>query len=450
MPGSDFLQLRPPATRRTAWLVDEIRGAVATGLLGEGAGLPPTRVLAADLGVARGTVVEAYRRLRDEGLVDTAPGGGTFVRRVPVSPPASRAPGPGLLRISTGLPDLAAFPRTAWVEAERRVLATADLGYADPRGVPALRQALSGWLARSRGIRAHPDDILVTAGVTGALSLLAQEMTDRGLSSCALEDPGAEGNRRILSDWLPHTPPVRVDEEGLRVSDLTLTEARAVLVTPAHQFPLGVRLSEERRTALLEWARRVDGLVIEDDYDAEYRYDRFPERPLLTQDAERVAYVSSLSKIVSPALRLGWLIAPAGWREALAHRRWATDLGSSALTQEVLAELISSGRLERHVRTLRARHRRRRDAAVRAIAAHLPGCRVEGVAAGLHLVVHLPEGVDDAALAAGARERGIDVAPLSRHRHAPGRAGLVVGYGPHPPARLAGALALIGDLLPRG
>lgn len=474
MVGADFLQLDPaaaPRRGRVEWLTARLRTAIVDRTLVAGVRLPATRVLADDLVMARGTVVEAYRRLTEEGLLVANRGGGTVVAERPAAarqlynqPPSQwpsqrtgGAPGadrggvrPDQFDISSGMPDLSAFPRAAWLGAERRVLTTAtsrELGYADPQGVPALREALTGWLARSRGVVIHPDRIIVTAGVTGALSLLAQVLRQRGIVACAVEDPGAEGNRRILDHWLDALCPVPVDADGLDVAALGRTGARAVLVTPAHQFPTGVVLSPERRRDLVTWAETVDGLVIEDDYDAEYRYDRAPLRAVQATAPERVVHVSSLSKVLAPALRIGWMIAPADLHPDLARQRWATDLGSPALPQLALADLINSGALEKHLRALRGRHRQRRDAAVEAIGRHLPACTIEGVAAGVHLVVRLPDHVDDAQVAARAADAGIAVHPLSHHRFVPGPPGLVIGYGPHPAPRLARAIQLLGALV---
>lgn len=458
MTGSDFLHLDPtdaPVRGRTVWLAQQLRVAVADGRLVRGSRLPASRVLAGELSVARGTVVEAYRRLGEEGLLITNRGGGTEVARLASTHPRQAAPEPEtvrsseLLHISTGMPDLSAFPREAWLRAERTVLATAterELGYTDPQGAPQLRAALARWLARSRGIAASPEQIIVTAGVTGALSLLAQVLRDRGITESAVEDPGAEGNRRILDYWLDALRPVPVDEDGLDVTALAGTDVRAVLVTPAHQFPTGVMLSPARRRELIAWADEHDGFVIEDDYDAEYRYDRAPARAMQATAPERIVHVSSLSKALAPALRIGWMIAPAGLHHELVRKRWATDLGSPGLPQLTLAALIDSGVLERHLRSLRTRHRDRRDAAVEAIGHYLPGCRVEGIAAGLHLVVRLPDDVDDAGLAARAAAEGIAVQPLSSHRVAPGPPGVVIGYGPHPAQRLEPAIQTLGKL----
>lgn len=457
MIGADFLHLDPataPARGRTAWLAGRLRAAIADGTLTPGTRLPATRELANDLSVARGTVVEAYRRLSEEGLLATNRGGGTVVAAA-LTPPTTEAEVPAaaspreLLNISTGAPDLSAFPRAAWLRAERKVLATAterELGYADPQGAPELRTALARWLARSRGIAAGPEQIIVTAGVTGALSLLCQVFREHGIAECAIEDPGAEGNRRILDHWLDALHPVPVDEDGLNVTALAHTVARAVLVTPAHQFPTGVVLSPARRRELIAWAEEHDRLVIEDDYDAEYRYDRTPVRAMQAAAPERIVHIASLSKVLAPALRIGWMIAPTSLHDELVRKRWATDLGSPALPQLTLAALIDSGVLERHLRSLRLRHRERRDAAVEAINRYLPDCRIEGIAAGLHLVVRLPDGIDDAKLAARAGEEGIAVQPLSAHRFAPGPPGVVIGYGPQPEQRLERAIQTLGTL----
>ncbi|MFE6304678.1 PLP-dependent aminotransferase family protein [Nocardiopsis sp. NPDC057823] len=456
--GSDFLQLDAsavPRGERTEWLTGALRSAVASGVLPLGTRLPPTRVLAADLGVARGTVVEAYQRLTEEGLLTAARGAGTAVAARPLDAPAACSTGtweptvyaPETVDLASGIPDLAAFPRAAWLRAEREVLSTAtarSLGYAPPQGTLELRTELSAWLARSRGVRAAPGQMVVTAGVTGALSILSQVLRARGLDTMAREDPGADGNRMILGHWLRSTVPVPVDGDGIDTDALAATDARAVLVTPAHQFPTGVVLSPLRRRALLAWARERDGLVIEDDYDAEYRYDRSPVGALHGLDPNLVAHTSSLSKTLAPALRAGWLVPPPHLLEDVVEARWAADLGSPSLPQLALALLLRDGTIARHLRTMRARHRSRRDAAVAAVRAHLPGCTVLGVAAGLHLLVLLPGGVDDREAAARAERAGVAVQPLSRHRTAPGPPGLVIAYAGHGPARLREAVARLG------
>ena len=475
--GADFLQLRrdeAPPQGLTTWLVERVRGAVAEGRLAPGAALPATRVLARELGSSRGVVVEAWRRLADEGLVVARTGSGTVVAgpmAVP-APPSAPSPAPvplpagavprlpapvpdGVdLDLSPGVPDLAAFPRAAWLRAERSVLATAstaDLGYGDPRGHPRLRAALAAWLARSRGLRAAPDEVVVVAGVAQTLMLLAQVLRTRPgpVPAVAVEDPGSRGARDSLGYWGLDTVPVPVDGDGVVVEALAATGAGVALLTPAHQFPTGVVLAPARRRALLAWARDTGGLVVEDDYDAEHRYDRAPVPALQGGAPGSVLYTGSVSKGLAPGLRLGWVVAPEHLRDDVVAARHAADLGSPVLAQLVLAELLAGGAHERHLRRVRARQRARRDAVVAAVREHLPEARVEGVAAGLHLLLTLPgrPGLDDAVLAGRAREAGVLVHPLSWHRVRPGPPGLVLGYAALPPGRLVEAVTRLGRLL---
>jgi GntR family transcriptional regulator / MocR family aminotransferase len=467
--GADFLQLDPasaPAGGLTGWLADALRAAIADGRLAAGAVLPATRTLAADLAISRGVVVEAYQRLREEGLVNgqgragtrvLAPGWATPPGPSPGEaagvppPPASTPPGPRLLPqpwrsqaeidLSPGIPDLSAFPRAAWLRAQRAVLAgaaAADLGYGDPRGSARLRQELAGWLARSRGVRAEPDGFIIVAGVAQALALLGQVLRAQGITRIAVEDPGSRGARDQVAHWGLSPVPVPVDGQGMDISALARTGVRAVLLTPAHQFPTGVVLAPHRRRELLDWAAG-GGLVIEDDYDAEYRYDRAPVRALQASAPGRIAYTGSTSKTLAPGMRLGWLVPPRHLQAALVTAKHASDLGSPALPQLVLGQLIASGELERHTRQVRNRQRIRRDALLAALREHLPGAGVQGVPAGLHLLLTfpgLPAGASDVALAGRIREAGVLVHPLSWHRELPGPPGLVVGYAAHPPGQL--------------
>jgi GntR family transcriptional regulator/MocR family aminotransferase len=477
--GSDFLSLdvtRAPRGGRTAWLAAELRTAIVQGRLPSGTRLPATRSLAGELGVARGLVVQAYQRLLDEGLVAARTGVGTVVLAIqpvsisgtpvvtPVLTPGDAVPrlplpvepdaGPDWIDLSPGVPDLAAFPRTAWLRAERQVLRdvnAADLGYGDPRGSARLRAQFCAWLARQRGVRADPDQILVVAGVAQALALLAQVLRARGTTAIAIEDPGSRGAREQLAHWGLRPVPVPVDREGLQVAALEPTEAEVALLTPAHQFPTGVVLSPPRRRALLEWAR--DGrLIVEDDYDAEHRYDRAPVRALQPSAPDRIAHTGSTSKTLAPGMRLGWLVPPPEVYPDLVAARHASDLGSPAVPQLVLAELLAGGGYERHLRLVRNRQRRRRDAMLAALAEHLPGARVEGAAAGLHLLITLPGlpiETDDTELAIATRHAGVRVHPLSWHRVRPGAPGLVLGYAAHPPDRLHSAVRRMAAALPK-
>ncbi|WP_214415709.1 MocR-like pyridoxine biosynthesis transcription factor PdxR [Sphaerisporangium fuscum] len=477
--GSDFLQLDvrdAPPGGRAGWLAARLRLAMADGRLPVGSRLPATRVLAAELRVSRGVVTEAYQRLAEEGHLAGRGRAGTVVVSVPVAvtaapasaPSADRPPGgevfavqPGpevfeamraataRVDLSPGRPDLAAFPRTAWLRAERSVLgelSAADLGYGDPGGAEPLRLAVAAWLARYRGIRVDPGEVLVVAGVSQALALVAQVLAAEGIGEVAVEDPGSLGVRQHLNRWGMATPPIPVDAEGVRVEELRASGAPAVLLTPAHQFPTGVVLGGRRRREVLRWAGE-GGLVLEDDYDAEHRYDRPPVPALRATLAEGVFYAGSVSKLLAPALRVGWLLPPPGYRDALVAAKRYADLGNAVLPQLVLARLMESGDMERHLRVLRRRHQRRRDAMIAAIRAHLPGAVVHGAAAGLHLMVTFPDAVADTELAEASFARGVKVHPLSWHSSRGDRQGLVLGYAAVAPGVIAEGIALVGRAL---
>jgi GntR family transcriptional regulator / MocR family aminotransferase len=478
--GADFLQLSPalaPTRGLTSWLADAVRAAIIDGRLQPGALMPATRALADDLGISRGVIVEAYQRLADEGLVSARPGAGTRVMAVAVRAPLpSRVPNrperpeatllPQRWRaraeidLSPGVPDLSGFPRAAWLRAERSVLEQAsvtDLGYGDPRGSRWLRKELASWLARTRGLRAEPDDIIIVTGVAQALALLARGLA-RPLKAgaagrIAVEDPGSGGARDELAYWGLRPVPIPVDEHGLRVDDLAGTGLQAVLLTPAHQFPTGVVLAPRRRRQLLDWAAAADALIIEDDYDAEYRYDRAPVPALQASAPGQVAYAGSTSKTLAPGMRLGWLVPPPRRHAELVEAKHASDLGSPALPQLVLAHLIAGGELEQHIRAVRKRQRRRRDALLGALGEHLPEARVQGIAAGLHLLITFGErtgSVADTDLAERILQAGVFVHPLSWHRMRPGPPGLVLGYAAHPPDQLREAARRIARVVRTG
>ena len=483
--GADFLQLSPasaPGRGLTSWLADAVRAAIIDGRLQPGALMPATRVLADDLGISRGVIVEAYQRLADEGLVGARPGAGTRVMAVagrtplpsraphrPERPEATLLPQRWRARaeidLSPGVPDLSGFPRAAWLRAERSVLEQAsvtDLGYGDPRGSQWLRKELASWLARTRGLRAEPGDIIIVTGVAQALALLAHGLA-RGLArplkagaegQIAVEDPGSGGARDELAYWGLRPVPIPVDEHGLIVDDLAGTGLQAVLLTPAHQFPTGVVLAPRRRRQLLDWAAAADALIIEDDYDAEYRYDRAPVPALQASAPGQVAYAGSTSKTLAPGMRLGWLVPPPRLHAKLVEAKHASDLGSPALPQLVLAHLIAGGELEQHIRAVRKRQRRRRDALLRALGEQLPEARVQGVAAGLHLLITFGEltgsVVADTDLAERILRAGVLVHPLSWHRMRPGPPGIVLGYAAHPPDQLREAARRIARVVRTG
>jgi GntR family transcriptional regulator/MocR family aminotransferase len=395
-------------------------------------------------------VVTAYEQLIAEGRLVSRQGSGTYVAAHPAVRKATRAAPrrpPETLR--PGIPDLGRFPRQAWRRAYETVLRTtpdADLDYGDPAGAPRLRTELSAYLGRIRAARVPAGDLIVTAGAAQALALVATVLKTRG--RIGVEDPGSGAIREHLIKHGVRPVPVPVDEEGLDVAALARTRLPAVVITPAHQFPTGVVLSAARRAALVAWARGTGGLIVEDDYDAEFRYDRDPVGCLQGVAPDVTALVGSVSKALAPGLRLGWLAGPAPLAAALAAAKSAADHGGPVLEQLAFAELLATGGYDRHLRTVRRLYRERRDAAVAALAEHLPEATVTGVAAGMHLMVTLPGDVDDVALAGRAAEAGLGALALSTTRtRRGGPPGLAIGYASVPPDTLRAAVAALGALV---
>jgi GntR family transcriptional regulator/MocR family aminotransferase len=418
-----------------------LRDAIRQGRIEPGSALPPSRKLAADLGCSRWTVNEAYAQLTAEGYLEARTGSATRVRwsgtGVAVKEPAP-TPSASLPRydLAPGLPDLRAFPRRRWADALREqvtVIAVDELGYPSAAGSPRLRRLLASYLRRARGAVATADDLTVCSSVTDGVRRVCEVMRSAGIEAIACEEPGWTPLRQVARGAGLRVVPIRTDERGLVVDELAGDPAvRAVLITPAHQFPTGVVLAAERRAALLRWARAVDGVILEDDYDAEFRYDRRPVGTVQGMDPARVILFKSLSKMLSPALGIGWLVAPRRWTDALRH----PGAGMPAtlppvLDQLAFATLLESGTYERHLRRCRQRYRVRRDALVRTLAGHLPGAPLSGIAAGLHLVVGLPSSTDPAAVVGAALTRSVRVAELGGYHATDQRVGhgLVVGYG---------------------
>ncbi|MFF8387223.1 PLP-dependent aminotransferase family protein [Streptomyces kanasensis] len=388
-----------PTRRRGRALQESLRGAVRSGRLAAGTRLPSTRELAAELGVSRGLVTEAYEQLTAEGYLHSARGAGTWVGD------AVRAAAPGGVRdlaphspgvrvdFRPGVPDLSLFPRAAWAAAYKTALgglAHRQFGYPDPRGLPELRTALAALLTRRRGVVADPERLVVCAGVAQALTLVGAVLRERGERSVAVEDPGSPNHGTLFAAVGLRAVGVPLDSEGPEPAALAASGVRAVVTTPAHQFPLGIGYSAGRRAALLDWARGVDGWVVEDDYDGDFRYDREPVGALQGLDPERVVYTGSVSKSLAPGLRLGWLLLPESLAEAVVERKRMADLGYPVLDQAVLADFVTRGGYDRHLRRCRSAYRERRDALVRALAADLPGTEVSGIAAGLHIIARVP------------------------------------------------------------
>jgi GntR family transcriptional regulator / MocR family aminotransferase len=450
-----LLALDRAAGRLHAQIERGLRDAIRDGRLLPGMAVPSTRALARELGVSRGVVSEAYAQLVAEGWLVARQGAPTrvaeaFARAEP-SRAATRRPSPAPYDLVPGRPDLAAFPREDWLAATRRALRRvpdAALGYPDGRGTPELRDALASYLGRARAVAPDPERTVVCSGVTQGVVLLARLLCERGERTIAVEDPGFHLHRWSLERAGLRPVGIPVDREGLDVAALAGSGCRAVVVTPAHQMPTGVVLSPERRAALLTWAEAVDGLVIEDDYDAEYRFDRGPVGALQGLAPERVVYAGSASKSFANGLRLGWLVVPERLVTPLAFERLAADGGGPVLEQLALADLIARGDLDRHLRRTRREYRRRRAALLAAVAEHLPEAEVTGVAAGLHALVLLPDGVDEEALLARAGAAGVAVQGLGALRVAShGRPGLVLGYAHLSPPAIARAVAALGAVV---
>ncbi|WP_069771318.1 PLP-dependent aminotransferase family protein [Streptomyces sp. LUP30] len=454
------LHLEPTGPHLRRGLTDALREAVRCGRLPPGARLPSSRSLAADLGIARNTVADAYGDLVAEGWLTARQGSGTRVAERTVVPPAGDATprrperrGPAY-DLRPGTPDLGSFPRAEWLRAARRALTAAPseaFGYGDPRGRVELRTALAEYLSRARGVRADPGRIVVCAGFAHGLKLLTAVLRARGAHTVAVESYGLDEHWRLLAAAGMTTTALPFDERGTDTG--RLTDAGAVLLTPAHQFPMGVPLHRDRRAAVVDWARRTGGLVLEDDYDGEFRYDRQPVGALQGLDPEHVVYLGTASKSLAPGLRLGWMALPADLVGEVTRAKGGMDT-SGVLDQLTLAEFITSGAYDRHVRAARTRYRRRRDALVAALAARAPAIRVTGIAAGLHAVLRLPPGTQGPVLRAAAYQ-GLAVDALTpRYRHADAVTApldaLVVGYGTPPDHAWSGALDALCAALPFG
>ena len=425
--------------RLRAQIEGGLRDAISTGRLSPGTSLPSTRALAADLGVTRGVVVGAYDQLLAEGYLLARQGAGTVVNSAPVSTDravvAATRPAPAVIDFLPSIPELSEFPRTAWLRATRAALhALPDryFGYSNPRGLPQLRRAVAEYLGRVRGVVADTDQVVICNGFAHGLSLVARQLIDTGHTTFAVEDPGHSGQRAELRFLGARDDPVPVDGDGIVVDTLRRSPARAVLVTPAHQFPTGAVLSPPRRRALIAWARDVDGYVIEDDYDAEFRYDKHPVGAMQGLAPDRVIYCGTLSKSLAPGLRLGWLVLPSPLVAPIAASRMLIDHATSTPMQATFAEFLGNGDLDRYLRRMRRVYRQRRDVLVDALARWLPDATLSGIAAGLHVLVTLPPGTDDMAVVEQAADRGVRIYPLGEYCVAKTRdaaPAILLGYG---------------------
>jgi GntR family transcriptional regulator/MocR family aminotransferase len=451
---SDLLVALDRSGRRgmSVQLQQQLRLAIQQGRLPSGTLLPPTRALARDLGVARSVVVAAYEHLVTDGYLGGRQGSGTRVMPVAqaMSGSASTSEEPGAdVRLIGGLPDPALFPRVEWLRHYRAAIndvPNRQLGYPGPLGVLRLRETLANYIARVRGVATTPDQTIITSGLTQAVTLVARALRARGIDAIAVEDPCFGFHRDAVTNAGLRAVPIPVDDDGLDVAKLLAHNVGAVLVAPAHSYPTGTVLSASRRSALVKWAHDNDGLIIEDDYDAEFRYDRAPIGALQGLSPQRVAYAGCASKILTPALRLGWVTVPDWLVDGVVRQKLLDDMGNTVLEQLAMARFIETGGLARHLRRVRPIYRRRRDTALASIATSLPDAIPTGVAAGLHMYVRLPATCDEMGLVERARTRGVLVEGAGWHWSAPAAPALVIGYGAIAEHAIRSGLAILGSI----
>jgi GntR family transcriptional regulator/MocR family aminotransferase len=435
-------------------LEDELRDAIRQGRLAGGERLPSSRALARELGISRGLVSECYAQLQAEGYLTSRGGSATRVaeglRAVAAESAPARTPERVEIDFLAGVNDLTSFPRNDWSWAVRRACreATSEaLGYADARGRPELRSVVAAYQRRVRGAVADPDDVVICAGFAQGLSLVLRALVHAGVRTVAVEDPG-DNNDFVLQRARVEVVRVPVDERGIRVDALAATDARAVIVTPAHQAPTGVVLEPQRRQELVAWARERDAVVIEDDNDAEIRYELDPVGTVQGLAPDRVALIGTVSKSLAPGLRLGWIVCPPSLAATIAREKELDDRGSPALDQLALAALLESGRYDRHLRAMRASYARRRTALVDALARHAPAVELHGLAAGFHAVARLPAGADEDAVVAAARERSVGLHGMRQYRMiGAGPPELVLGFGNLTEQAIERGIERVGDLL---
>jgi GntR family transcriptional regulator / MocR family aminotransferase len=444
----------------------ELRDAIRSGRLGAGERLPSSRAMAAGLGISRGLVIECYSQLQAEGFLTSRTGSATRVASGALSPtmspppslssapePTGPIPSPRLaVDFCPGVPDLTSFPRADWARAMRdscRNATPRELGYGDPRGTETLREVLAGYLRRVRGTVADADRIVICGGFGQGINLVLRSLAAGGSRRVGIEDPGDDDYLEISARLGIEAVPVPIDERGIDVEALAATGVRAVILTPTHQFPTGTALAPERRQALVAWAGERDATIIEDDYDAEFRYDRDPVGALQGLAPERVALIGTVSKSLAPALRLGWVVCPARLLDSVVEDKRLSDRGSPTLEQLALAALIESGRYDRHLRRMRDVYSTRRDTLVQVLAEHAPHVELRGLAAGFHAVAGLRPDADEQAIVDAARARSIGLYGMSSYRFngSSRPPELVLGFGNLTESSIARGIAAIGDLL---
>ncbi len=439
-----------------AQVEEQLRNGLRSGAVRAGTQLPSTRDLARQLGVSRRVAVEAYAQLAAEGYLVLRQGARpraahAVTEEAPPSAPPLISGRPPRFDFRPSIPDVSSFPRAAWLRSLKRALAEitdADLGYGQAVGVERLRTDLAGYLGRARGVVADPARLMVTSGYSQGLGLVCGALALGGARRIAVEHPSNPEQRQIAARAALDAVGVAVDGEGIRVEELERTGADAVVLTPAHQHPTGVVLSGDRRAQLLEWLRERGAVAIEDDYDAEYRYDRAPVGAMQGLAPDLVAYAGTASKTLAPGLRLGWLVMPGRLVDAVADAKRLADRGSPVLDQLAFADFLDRGEFDRHLRRMRPLYRRRRDALLAALRKHAPELEPAGIAAGLHLVAYLPGDLDETAVVEAAARRDVAVYGLAPYRISrAGRPGLIFGYATLAERVLAEGIEILAEAI---
>jgi GntR family transcriptional regulator/MocR family aminotransferase len=439
----------------SAQIEGQFRVAIRDGRLRPGTPVPSTRDLAGELGVSRKVVVDAYAQLGAEGYLAMRQGAqpkvadGPFSAGAPV--PADPAAAPVRYDFLPARPDVSSFPRAAWSRCLRDAvtdITVADLGYGDVFGVEELRAGLADYLGRVRGVVADPARVVITNGYLQGLGVVCRALAARGAKRIALEDPSSSEEPLIAARAGLEPVKVPVDAAGMRVDLLERTHADAVVLTPAHQAPTGVVLAPDRRAALIAWLRERGAIAVEDDYDAEYRYDRPAVGALQGLDGDHVVYAGTASKVLAPALRLGWLVVPPALVDGMRTERLLADQGTARIEQLAFARFLARGDLDRHLRKMRVRYRTKRDATIAALAADLPFATVRGIAAGLHVTVELPAGHDEEAIRRAAAARGVAIGTMGQYRSAVGGPPtLILGYSQMSEARIRGGIKELAQVV---
>lgn len=417
---------------------DQLRRAIRGGALKRGSRVASTRDLARQLGVSRPVVIEAYAQLAAEGYLEIKQGASPRVSRCvgpcrePTAAPPNIVSGPHI-DFRTSSPDLAAFPRGEWLRSLRNALdamPNEELGYGDPRGADVLRQALSDYLGRVRGLVTDAEHVVIVSGYAQGRVLVCRSLAAAGVKRVAIEDPCQTALPSAVRLAGLTVVPIPVDDDGIRVDALAKADADAVFVTPSHQYPTGAVMSGERRAAVLAWLRDRRALAIEDDYDAEYRYDRAPVGALQALEPARVIYAGTASKTLAPALRMGWLVVPPSLLTTVRAVQKQADWGGPRVEQHAFADFLMRGELDRQLRRQRTAYRARRDALLEALGKSLPEATVFGISAGLHAVVGLRDSDDEKAIQAEAWRRGIAVSIMSDNcvKLRGGQPTLLLGY----------------------